>query len=303
MKDLIFYKKTDNKKFVNIGNYNSDDRFYSYLNKEIEDNLTKSNKFIKLIINYLFSSSNYKHDPYLKKRFSIGTLFFDLFCILCLIGFVICLFTGVLSPLISYFKAPESDKKLVLTAANWVLTGLAVLFMIISILYLILVFKFRNVNKGLQLGVYVQQKLNMILNLKNFFKIKNLVSNKKKHHKKTNDEIYLFDNGQNSSMNTIWLSIQIFNLMGYLFDDLNIAICLRNMSDIEVKSWNEIVQYDFDQISMDIVDSEYDNLPISSVSYASATYYGLQISKSSIWSYIITVLFAGIFGSAITNIF
>ena len=105
MNDIIFSKKSNNKKFINIGNYNSDDRFYSYLNKEIEDNLNKSNKFIKLIIDYLFSSSNYKHDPYLKKKFSISSLLFDLFCILCLIGFVVCLIAGILSPLITYLNS------------------------------------------------------------------------------------------------------------------------------------------------------------------------------------------------------
>ena len=85
-KHIDLSKEANNK--YSIGKFYSGDRFYTLLNEYIDLNLKKQNIFVAWVINVLFKSSNFKHDPAIANGYPLSVKLFDWFCIACLIAFI-----------------------------------------------------------------------------------------------------------------------------------------------------------------------------------------------------------------------
>lgn len=311
MNDIVIVPKTKNPVLKEIGNYISDDRFYTYVNVILEEKLKQSSNIIRAIIGFLYSSSNYKHSTTIKKEFNKWQIFFDIFCILCFIGLIVCFLTGILTPLISWLKKPSTPFK-IQEPYQIALISLASVLLVISIFYFILVFKYRRKNKSLSIQIYVQKKLNTILQIKAFFKINEMTKKQIKkafneiNEEETQNEILMLDNVNLVNLSNIWLAIQLVNTINLVFHDIRLGFIFRNLSELETDSWNKIINNDFRTLNVTILEPKFKDNEISKLNYGSIPSYNLPTSGiSSLFTTFLTLslggALGGIFGSVITK--
>ena len=227
-----------------IGNYYSEDRYYTLLNRYIDSNLSKKSKILGFIIKYLFKSSNFKHDPEIANGKSKWVILLDLFCYLCMIGFVAMIIAVVglsLSNMPTTISGIAAFGKgfIESISSNIVMLTFAILFLIVTIIWLIMFFKIRKKNKKMSLKDYVLKKLEITLKLRFLIKTSSKAKNSMRKNNKP-IEFYCVSKfeGQGAATNR-WLNIQVINLLASIFDEL---------TDDEFNELYPIIKFDFKKI-------------------------------------------------------
>lgn len=229
-----------------IGNFYSNDRFYTLLNEYIDSNLKHKSKLLAFIIKILFSSNNFKHDPSIANNNKDKLVrIFDWFCIICLIIFISLAISviGTLIPLIvNITKKIDSNSFHNLIKALMGIGIPGIVFGIPGIFWLIIYFGIRNKNKTLSLQAYVEKKITWCLKLKFLIKkIKNFQKDKLK-----TKQIFLLDKFESQGPSSSrWVNIQLINLICSIFNEFNYVFRFDILSDEEIKELKTIIQYDF----------------------------------------------------------
>ena len=256
-KHIDLSKEANNK--YSIGKFYSGDRFYTLLNEYIDLNLKKQNIFVAWVINVLFKSSNFKHDPAIANGYPLSVKLFDWFCIGCLIAFICLIDT---TPLMCVFFQLVQGKGLDLalgailgSSIPTILTGIPAIF------WLWIYFAIRKKNQPLTLQEFVEKKISYCLKLR--FLIKNIEI---KVPSKEAQEIIILENfeadGAQASSQSVqvprWLNIQMINLICSIFPHFNYIFKFDELTDDEYKDLSSIVNYDFR--NLDLI--PYDNVEI-----------------------------------------
>lgn len=229
-----------------IGNFYSNDRFYTLLNEYIDYNLKHKSKLLAFIIKILFSSNNFKHDSSIANNNKDKWIrIFDWFCIICLIIFI-SLAIGVIGTaiplIINVIKKADSTSLNSLIKTLMAIGIPGIIFGIPGIIWLIVYFGIRNKNKILSLQAYVEKKISWCLKLK--FLIKNIKKIEKKHNRKT-EQIFLLDKCETQTTSFRWVNIQLINLICSIFNDFNYVFRFSVLTDEELIELKTIIQYDF----------------------------------------------------------
>ena len=229
-----------------IGNFYSNDRFYTLLNEYIDYNLKHKSKLLAFIIKILFSSNNFKHDSSIANNNKDKWIrIFDWFCIICLIIFI-SLAIGVIGTaiplIINVIKKADPTSFNSLIKALMAIGIPGIIFGIPGIIWLIVYFGIRNKNKILSLQAYVEKKISWCLKLK--FLIKNIKKIEKKHNRKT-EQIFLLDKCETQTTSFRWVNIQLINLICSIFNDFNYVFRFGVLTDEELIELKTIIQYDF----------------------------------------------------------
>lgn len=229
-----------------IGKFYSGDRFYTLLNEYIDINLRKQNIFVAWVINVLFKSSNFKHDPAIANGQPLSVKLFDWFCIACLIAFICLIATtplmGIIFQLIQG-KIPDPTLGLgaiLGSSLSIVLTGIPAIF------WLWIYFTIRKKNHPLTLQAFVEKKISYCLKLK--FLIKNIEI---KIPSKEPQEIIILENFEaQGAQSPRWLNIQMINLITSIFPHFNYIFKFDELSEDEYKDLSSIVNYDFRNLDL-----------------------------------------------------
>lgn len=230
-----------------IGNFYSNDRFYTLLNEYVDSNLKHKSKLLAFIIKILFSSNNFKHDSSIANdNKDKWVRIFDWFCIICLIIFI-SLAIGIIGTaiplIINVVKKADSTSFNNLIKALMGIGIPGIVFGIPGITWLIIYFAIRNKNKPLTLQAYVEKKVSWCLKLK--FLIKNVKNIQKKDNLKIK-QIFLLDKFETQGTSSSrWINIQLINLICSIFNDFNYVFRFNILTDEEVIELKTIIQYDF----------------------------------------------------------
>lgn len=252
---------------IEIGPFFSNDRFYTLVNEFSDSNLKSSSKLLYFITCYFFRSSNYKHNTEGKKSKRKIIWLVDIFCWLCIIGFVVCLIAGIATPIIVAITSIASGK-FVDIAKAWqeafssaptigVLIT-AIFCFIITVIYIYLQKKVVQVNKNLSLENYIIKKISLLNSMDYLIKSAsivnkstNTVKNTMRIHSKKNDEpLIILNNLEILKSDQIWTILQMFNVMHKLFDNFNLALIFNDIDDDIFKGLEKIIATDFKNISI-----------------------------------------------------
>ena len=236
-----------NKKM--IGTFYSQDRFYTLLNGSLHENLSKKSKFLSFIVSYLFQSSNFKHMPSISNGKTKGMIAVDVFSWLSIIGFVVCFFAGFATPLISAFVDGKFNADLFFKSfkgPGLILLAFALFFLIITIAYLLVIFKIKKKNQKLLLKDYVLKKLEFILKFKSLLKASAIMG----EGKKPTQELLVLEKTEVLTDIDRWLFLQIMNLSFMLFKDFNLSLQFDNLEEAQFNSLQQIVNNDFKNLAI-----------------------------------------------------
>ena len=235
-----------NKK-LSIGRFYSGDRFYTILNEYIDINLRKRNIFMAWIIDVLFKSSNFKHDPGIANGQPWSVKLFDWFCISCIIIFIALTGTTILIPVISAVLNPKDFVSVFEQIKQTTLSiGItAIIFCLPSILWLWIYFAIRRKNKPLTLQAFVEKKISYCLILR--FLIKNI----KVQPLNVEKEVILMENFEaQGAQAPRWLNIKLINLICSIFPEFNYIFKFDNLTEEEVEELQPIITHDFMNIEL-----------------------------------------------------
>lgn len=264
----LHFSSKDNVNVQSIGNYYSGDRFYTLLNEYIDVNLKRKSKTISFFIKYIFSSSNYKHDPSIANGKSIGIKLLDWFCYLCIIGFLIMFATVIGGTFADAKKLSESLSGAGFTSVisnfgqafvdgigkNITMLVFGVIFLVVSIWWMVMYFRFRKKNSKLTLKDYVIKKMEFCLKSRFILKIVNSSKKAAKKIKKNNNNemkiFYLEKFESQGGPTDRWLNLQMINLIASIFNDFNIIFKFDNLTDDEYIEFKNIFSHDFKMIDI-----------------------------------------------------
>ena len=241
-KHIDLSKEANNK--YSIGKFYSGDRFYTLLNEYIDLNLKKQNIFVAWVINVLFKSSNFKHDPAIANGYPLSVKLFDWFCIGCLIAFICLIAT---TPLMGVIFQLVQGKGFDLALGAILGSGIpAIITGIPAIFWLWIYFAIRKKNQPLTLQAFVEKKISYCLKLR--FLIKNIEI---KVPSKETQEIIILENFEaQGAQAPRWLNIQMINLICSIFPHFNYIFKFDELTDDEYKDLSSIVNYDFRNLDL-----------------------------------------------------
>lgn len=241
-KHIDLSKEANNK--YSIGKFYSGDRFYTLLNEYIDLNLKKQNIFVAWVINVLFKSSNFKHDPAIANGYPLSVKLFDWFCIGCLIAFICLIATTPLMGVI--FQLVQGKGFDLALGAILGLSIPAIITGIPAIFWLWIYFAIRKKNQPLTLQAFVEKKISYCLKLR--FLIKNIEI---KIPSKDAQEIIILENFEaQGTQAPRWLNIQMINLICSIFPHFNYIFKFDQLTDDEYKDLSSIVNYDFRNLDL-----------------------------------------------------
>lgn len=241
-KHIDLSKEANNK--YSIGKFYSGDRFYTLLNEYIDLNLKKQNIFVAWVINVLFKSSNFKHDPAIANGYPLSVKLFDWFCIACLIAFICLIATtplmGVIFQLVQGKGFDLALGAILGSSIPAIITGIPAIF------WLWIYFAIRKKNQPLTLQAFVEKKISYCLKLR--FLIKNIEI---KIPSKGGQEIVILENFEaQGTQAPRWLNIQMINLICSIFPHFNYIFKFDQLTDDEYKDLSSIVNYDFRNLDL-----------------------------------------------------
>lgn len=241
-KHIDLSKEANNK--YSIGKFYSGDRFYTLLNEYIDLNLKKQNIFVAWVINVLFKSSNFKHDPAIANGYPLSVKIFDWLCIGCLIAFICLIATTPLMGVI--FQLVQGKGFDLALGAILGLSIPAIITGIPAIFWLWIYFTIRKKNQPLTLQAFVEKKISYCLKLR--FLIKNIEI---KVPSKEAQEIVILENFEaQGTQAPRWLNIQMINLICSIFPHFNYIFKFDQLTDDEYKDLSSIVNYDFRNLDL-----------------------------------------------------
>lgn len=261
MSILIVGKAIKNKnwKEINdknqIGQYYSSDRYFTLLNEFIDTNLKKHAKFVFFIITYLMRSNNFRHETSIANGKSIWVWLVDIFCWICTLAFLVCLFTGIAAPIVQAIK----DKNIIEAFNSPIAIGLvitALFTFIVAILYIYMMTKVVAKNKKLNLQDYVFKKIDYIE--KTYF----LIKVKEKIFKLAEQEPVIVEKADDLNNINRWTTLQVNNLLFKFFDNFNIILRFETLDQPSIDELKKIIDHDFKNITiidLNDIDSEKPN--------------------------------------------
>lgn len=248
------------KNYKNLGDYFSNERFYSIMNKRLDENLKSRSRFVSFILSYFFYSNDFKKNQYIDKRTNKIIKFIDFFCFLSFLTFiamfliVIFLTTANAKTLVestinegvSSIISNFGEAFFINIEENIILLSFSVFFLLIFIWWIIIYTKFRKKCKSLSLNQYLLMKIDFCLKSGYILKLLNRAKNISKHHKKENEYTYCIENFVNQNKNVdLWLNLQIINEMCLLFNDFNLILKSGTTSKKQFNSIKKIINTDF----------------------------------------------------------
>ncbi len=268
-KNITSILNQDKLKKITIGNYYSQDRFYSLINEYMDKNISYVSKPIAIIIKYLFNSSNYKHNHNDSKLISRWIFFINLWFLFCILGFVgmlisvVCI-TGInakdiinnnLSTNISISTLNAWGEAFINNMnKNIVMLVFATIFLSFTMLWFIVWFFIKRKNKTLTLQSYVEKKINFIYSCKYLF---NSISTTKSNFYKTInknemkiDLIYLENVNLNTNESVQWLNLQLLNLLSGIFVNFNLILGFNNLNELDYYKIKQIIEFDFKNLNI-----------------------------------------------------
>ncbi len=280
MSYIVKSKYIDNRLITNeniskksIGRFYSNDRYYTLINDYIDKNLIFVSRPLAAVIKYLFRSSNYKHDPQIANGRSIWMLLFDIWCIICVLGFI-GMFIGLLGyPLIKgivegagsvtgigkaigeqFGNLFDQGK-----AGGPVMVVFLIIFLIFAILWFVVWFFIRRKNKPLTLQAYVEKKIGFILMFRAI--VRTIWKTKKVGGKKINkmpkvDIVYLENFEAQGAEAPRWLNLQLINLLVSIFEDFSLIFKFDTLTDDEYNFMNKVSNNDFKRIEIIKIEDE-----------------------------------------------
>lgn len=270
---LLTNNKVDNLDELNNlkkSNLFSSDRYYTWLNSQIDLRLRYTNKLSYLLISFLMRSNHFRHNTnnIIKKPFWL--LLIDIIGWLSMIAFVICLITGVATPIISAVNATINigkDNTTITTVAEaWqqafgngqtiVALVFTVITLIIGSIYLYALTKVIPKNKSLSIKDYVSKKIDYMVKFNIFVKTEQQINHsleKAKQKLKIKDQIInniVFEKAEILNDADRWQILQINNIIFKMFTNFNIILKFENVDENYIKAIQEIVAIDFENINL-----------------------------------------------------
>lgn len=250
-------KKKESAKANSIGMFYSQDRYYTNLNKFMDSNLFSSSKVLYFIVSYLFQSNNFKHQSSIANGKTLGMKLVDVFCWLSMIAFIFLGGVAIILPIVKTFikiNLPAWVENF--GTGGSIGTGIAAAFFgVITISYLVVIFKIKKKNKALSLKDYVLKKLEFILKYKFLLKASKLIG-----EGKNKNEFFISEKTDILGDPDRWLFLQVTNLMYMLFPNFSLALQFDNLEENYYKELKEIVEHDFKNINLKVVDKKYFNI-------------------------------------------
>lgn len=240
--------KVDNYTLKSIGTLYSQDRYYTLLNGAIDENLSKKSKLLFFMTNYLFQSGNYKHKASIANGKTKGMWVVDILCWLSIIGFIGCFFGGVATPIISSLKGGKFNFEVLLEGFKGpgvILLSIALVFLIITIAYLLVIFKIKKKNQKLALKDYVLKKLEFVLKFKILLKASSIIGAGKK-----TEELLILGKCDVLNDTDRWLFLQITNLAFMLFKDFNLTLQFDDLDETYYNSAKLMIENDFKNLAI-----------------------------------------------------
>ncbi len=246
------------------------DRYFTWLNSQLDYRLRYGNKFCYIIISFLMRSNHFRHNTNSIIKRPIWILLIDFICWISLIAFVVCLITGVASPIIDAVNATinigkagstvqtvgEAWQKAFGTGNTIVALVFTVITLIIGIFYLWIITKVIPKNKGLAIKDYVMKKIDYMIKFGFVVKTEQKMNKqleKAKAKMKLKDAIIdniIFDKAEVLSDADRWSILQINNIIFRYFLNFNIIIKLQNLDQKYVQELKKIVEIDFKNIKL-----------------------------------------------------
>lgn len=264
MKYLIKSKYVSlNKDISSVGQYFSNDRFYSLMNKYVSENIEARSRFVSFVVDYLFYSNDYVKTQYMKKSRRKVISILDTICILCLLSFLIIFVAVIGSTLANARKLIETtigggamsvftkfgDAFFQNVSQNVTLLTFSLIFLMIFIWWIIIYNRFRKKFRSMSIHKYLITKIDFCSRSK--WIIETL--------RKTKNKIGINDNGELSltlvenfdthdKKNDLWLNLQIINKICNLFLDFNIIFEINIKDEEQLNNLNTILENDFENL-------------------------------------------------------
>lgn len=264
---FIVSKKNQNLNFLS-SNMDSSffglERFYSLINEYSDTMLKKHSRLLYIIVCYFFRSSNFRHTNDSQKRKSLIIWFLDIFCWLCIVGFIACLIAGIANPIVSAVTSITSGKfedasiawqKAFSSGTAIGLLVTAIFCFVVSMVYRYLWKKVIQVNKNLSIENYVIKKISLLNNLNYLIKSVDIVNKSTQQvinysAKKFEDTFIFLKHTEILSNDELWKVLQIINVMHNLFLNFNLVLVLENFSDNSFEELKNIIDFDFSNITI-----------------------------------------------------
>lgn len=249
---LITGKKIENADWneindnQSIGDYYSQDRYFTLLNEFIDSNLKKYARFLFFIISYMMRSSNFKHETSISNGKSWAVWLLDIFCWLSIIAFFICLSTGIAAPIVKAFN----DKNL---SSVWdafkepssiTLLSIALITFVVSSIYLYMLKFVISKNKKLNLTDYVFKKIDYVLKFSIFMDVRN------KFFQVKGDKLAVVEKVDDLNNINRWITLQVNNLMFRLFNNFNVVLKFEGLDDNTIAQLTKIIECDFKNLQI-----------------------------------------------------
>lgn len=259
-----------NKENCIKSNLFSSDRYFTWLNSQLDYRLRYGNKFCYIIISFLMRSNHFRHNTSSIIKKPIWILLIDIICWISMIAFIVCLITGVASPIIDAVNATlnigkdgstiNSVKEAWQNAFNTGGTIVALVFtvitLIIGIFYLWIITKVIPKNKGLGIKDYVMKKIDYMIKFRFFIKTEQQMN---KQLDKAIEKLKLkniiinniiFDKAEILGDADRWSILQINDVVFKYFMKFNIIIKLQNLDQKYVDEIKKVVEIDFKNIKL-----------------------------------------------------
>ncbi|EGZ31456.1 hypothetical protein [Malacoplasma iowae] len=243
-------KKT-NTEFVNkknITNFYTDERYYYLVNNFIDKQLKQNSKLTFFVISYMFRSNNYKHYTSSINSKSIWIWIVDIFCWLCMIGFFICLITGIATPIVTAIKTVDINKIITTPLAIGLLV-ITIICFLVSSFYIYIMTKIVSKNKTLSIQDFVIKKINYLLKFSFVSDIKSTLKINEKQQ-----EAIILDNIDKLDAKTKWNLLWIQNTLYSIFKNYNIYLKFSNISESEFEELSLIIKNDFNNLTIEILE-------------------------------------------------
>lgn len=237
-------------------------RFLTIMDSQLDENLRKSSKPLFWLVSYLFQTGNYATNQSIANGKTWGQKLYDWFSWTSIVAFLVLLITGVAKPFVKATKAITDGKgdgfgkelgNAFKEPGNIVLLALAAFFLIVSVLYLVLVFKIKKNNSKLSLDAFVAKKLSFCLKFKFLIRFK---KNSLKMIDENDQDALILDNFETFGDNDKWVFLQMYNLMAAIFVDLKFSLSFTEYDPVKLDFLYEVVKWDFKNIEIIEVESD-----------------------------------------------
>lgn len=251
------------------GQYYSSDRFYTLANCLMTEAVRRASKTMSLVMSFLFRSYNYKHNSHLYVKPPRWIIAVDVFCWLCVVGFVVCLIMGVARPLISAIIAistnpigspvTETFARMFSSSGSIASVVVCLICFAVALTYIYVLKNIVKANRGMSLGDYVCRKLSFIRRFGSWARLDDkfrrgmkLDKLNKKAEKQVKNfrpgTFVILSDAQVMGSSDRWLVMQVLDILYRLFPDVGIFLEFSDFDSGSLESLKKIAENDFKNI-------------------------------------------------------